>query len=50
MLVSNTISISDDVSLTVTGAGVTYLAGNANPSGAHEFTPQFLVGFVLLDL
>ena len=41
MLVSNTISISDDVSLTVTGAGVTCLAGSANPSGAHEFTHGF---------
>ena len=24
-------------------------AGTAHPSGAHEFTPGFVVGFVLLD-
>ena len=31
-------------------AGVTSGAGTANPSGAPEFTPRFLVGIVLLDL
>jgi hypothetical protein len=28
----------------------TSVAGTANPSGGPVFTPQFLVGFVLLDL
>jgi hypothetical protein len=30
--------------------GVTSGEGTAYPSGALEFTPRFLVGFVLLDL
>jgi len=30
--------------------GATSGAGTAYPSGASEFTPVFLVGFVLLDL
>ena len=30
--------------------GATSGAGTAYPSGAPEFTPRFLVGFVLLDL
>jgi hypothetical protein len=30
--------------------GVTSGVGTAHPSGAPEFTPRFLVGFVLLDL
>jgi hypothetical protein len=30
--------------------GATSGAGIAYPSGAPEFTPRFLVGFVLLDL
>ena len=38
------------VSFNSNTTGVTCGAGFANPSGAHEFTPRFLVGFVLLDL
>jgi len=30
--------------------GATNGVGTAYPSGASEFTPQFLVGFMLLDL
>jgi len=30
--------------------GVTSGVGTAYPSGAPEFTPRFLVGFMLLDL
>ena len=32
------------------GVGVTCGGGTAYPSGAPEFIPQFLVGFVLLNL
>ena len=41
MVVSSTISISDDVSFNSNTTGVTSEAGTAYPSGASEFTPVF---------
>ena len=49
---SNTNSTSDDAHTRglVEAKGVTSAAGTVYPSGAHEFTFVFLVGFVLLNL